>query len=255
MTPAPAYDHQFSVTKLTSFLDVFVTEHDLGVVLVAPFDVRLPRRLADPVEPDLIFFRKGNEPQSGDKLFTGVPDLVVEVLSPKTRRIDKGTKLEIYQEAGIPEYWLVDPLSRTVVTFRLGDAGVYVETASASEGKTVTRQHCRVCGLPYRRSFRRETDQLPASSAKRSASSTIRPPQRLQAHKFLPGVHAAADGAEAVEDGHAAGIGEEVGKGDAAAVGPRSPDSSRAPRPARRLAGRGRHAVFRDRRAESPARA
>ena len=90
------------------------------------------------MEPDLIFFRKGNEPQSGDKLFTGVPDLVVEVLSPKTRRVDKGTKLEIYQEAGVPEYWLVDPLSRTVVFYRLGDAGVYVESVSAGEGKTVT---------------------------------------------------------------------------------------------------------------------
>ena len=120
VTPAPAYDHQFSVSRLNLFLGSLALKKDLGVVLVAPFDVRLPRRLADPVEPDLIFFRKGNEPQSGDKLFTGVPDLVVEVLSPKTRRMDKGTKLEIYQEAGIPEYWLVDPLSRTVVIYRLG---------------------------------------------------------------------------------------------------------------------------------------
>lgn len=138
VTPAPAYDHQFPVTKLTSFLDVFVTKRDLGVLLVAPFDVRLPRRLADPVEPDLVFFRKGNEPQSGDKYFVGVPDLVIEVLSPKSRRVDGGTKLEIYQEAGIPEYWLVDPLSRTVVIFRLGEAGAYVQGARVGEGKTVT---------------------------------------------------------------------------------------------------------------------
>jgi len=90
------------------------------------------------VEPDLIFFRRGNEPQSGDKLFTGVPDLVIEVLSPKTRRVDQGTKLEIYQEAGIPEYWLVDPLSRTVVIYRLGEKRVYEEWARVGEGKTVT---------------------------------------------------------------------------------------------------------------------
>jgi Uma2 family endonuclease len=138
VTPAPAYDHQFSVTKLTSFFDVFVTERDLGVLLVAPFDVRLPQRLADPVEPDLVFFRKGNEPQSGDKYFVGVPDLVIEVLSPKTRRIDQGTKLGIYQDARISEYWLVDPLSRTIVIYQLGEAGTYVEWARVGEGNTAT---------------------------------------------------------------------------------------------------------------------
>jgi Uma2 family endonuclease len=138
VTPAPAYDHQFPVTKLTSFLDVFVTKRDLGILLVAPFDVRLPRHLADPVEPDLVFFRKGNEPQSGDKYFVGVPDLVIEVLSPKSRRVDQGTKLEIYQEAGIPEYWMVDPLARTVLIYRLDEERVYAEWARVGEGKTVT---------------------------------------------------------------------------------------------------------------------
>jgi Uma2 family endonuclease len=140
VTPAPAFDHQFSVSRLSLFLGSVALERDLGVVLVAPFDIRLPRRLADPVEPDLIFFRKGNEPQSGDKLFTGVPDLVIEVLSPKTRRVDQGTKLEIYQEAGIPEYWLVDPLSRTVVIYRLAEIGSYEESARVGEGKTVTSE-------------------------------------------------------------------------------------------------------------------
>jgi Uma2 family endonuclease len=137
VTPAPAYDHQFSVSRLNLFLGGFALERDLGVVLVAPFDIRLPRRLAEPVEPDLVFFRKGNEPRSGDKLFTGVPDLVIEVMSPKSRRVDQGTKMEIYQEAGIPEYWLVDPLSRTIVVYRKGEKGVYKEWARAGEGKTV----------------------------------------------------------------------------------------------------------------------
>jgi Uma2 family endonuclease len=138
VTPAPAYDHQFPVTKLTSFLDVFVTDQDLGVLLVAPFDVRLPERLADPVEPDLVFFRKGNEPQPGDKYFEGVPDLVIEVLSPKTRRADQRTKLQIYRDAGIPEYWLVDPLSRTVLIYRLDEESEYVKWASAREGESIT---------------------------------------------------------------------------------------------------------------------
>ena len=138
VTPAPAFDHQFAVSRLNLFLGGVALRRKLGVVLVAPFDVRLPRRLADPVEPDLIFFRKGNEPQSGDKLFTGVPDLIIEVTSPKTRRVDRGTKMEIYQESGIQEYWIVDPLSRTVEIYRLSEAGSYTEWARAGEGKSVT---------------------------------------------------------------------------------------------------------------------
>jgi len=138
VTPSPIYDHQFCVVSLTLDLGSFIRRGGLGVLLVAPFDIRLPQRLADPVEPDLVFFRKGNEPRTGDKSFTGVPDLVVEVLSPGTSRVDKKIKMSIYREAGIPEYWLVDPESRTVTIHQLSQDGRrYVECARGGAGEVV----------------------------------------------------------------------------------------------------------------------
>jgi Uma2 family endonuclease len=138
VTPAPLFEHQFSVGRLYLHLERVALEKDLGIFLLAPFDIRLPRRLADPVEPDLVFFRKGNAPQEGDKSFRGVPDLVIEVLSPGTRRIDQRIKREVYQEAGIPEFWMVDPKARTLVVLRLDDAGVYAEISRDGEEGVVT---------------------------------------------------------------------------------------------------------------------
>jgi Uma2 family endonuclease len=126
VTAAPIYDHQFAVTELAGELRGFVKARRLGVVLTAPFDVRLPG-VADPVEPDVLFFRSGNEPRTGDKYFVGIPDLIVEVLSPSTSRVDRKVKLAAYQKAGVPEYWLADPKTRTIVVYTLNARGKYDE--------------------------------------------------------------------------------------------------------------------------------
>lgn len=120
VTAAPFPEHQFSVVKLSRFFDEFVSAAGLGMVLVAPLDVKLPAGIASPVQPDVAFFRKGNEPRWGVGCFEGVPDLVVEVLSAGTRRRDQTLKLGAYQDAGVPEYWLVDPKAWTVVIHVLG---------------------------------------------------------------------------------------------------------------------------------------
>ena len=112
VTPAPNYRHQFVIMNLAASFHEFLAERELGVVLPAPFDILLPREIASPVEPDLVVFRSGNIPDWGAKNFAGVPDLVVEVLSPSTRGRDRRIKLRAYEEAGVPggwEYWLVDP--------------------------------------------------------------------------------------------------------------------------------------------------
>lgn len=123
---APIYDHQFSVFELAAELRGFVKPRRLGVVIGAPFDIRLPG-VADPVEPDVVFFKAGNEPKAGDKYFMGPPDLVVEVLSPSTSRLDRKVKFDAYQKAGIPEYWLVDPRMRSIVVYSLNVGGSYDE--------------------------------------------------------------------------------------------------------------------------------
>jgi Uma2 family endonuclease len=136
VSPSPKYGHQYAISMLIRTLGSFVFDHGLGIVLTAPFDV-LMREIATPVQPDLLFLRAGREPHAGDPNFQGAPDLVVEVLSPSNRRYDQKIKLEAYEEAGVPEYWLVDPMSRTAVIYSLGEKGRYCELSRGGEGEAV----------------------------------------------------------------------------------------------------------------------
>jgi Uma2 family endonuclease len=138
VTATPTWPHQVAVSVLSYLLQDFVRKHRLGVVAVAPFDIRLPQRISDPVQPDLFFFRTGNGPRGDDASFEGVPDLVIEVFSPRTRRRDRTVKLDAYRAAGVPECWLVDPKARTVVIYGLSeDRTRYTELARGGVGETV----------------------------------------------------------------------------------------------------------------------
>ena len=136
VSPAPLPKHQFPVGKLIRFFDVSVSDAGLGSVLPAPLDVLLPKGIGSPIQPDLAVFRKGNEPDP-DRAFEGVPDLVVEVLSPRTRRRDKTLKFGAYEEAGVPEYWLVDPDARTVEVYVCEKGNGYVEFVRGGLGEEV----------------------------------------------------------------------------------------------------------------------
>jgi Uma2 family endonuclease len=139
VTPAPAYNHQFAVWQLSRLVGNFVVENDLGVILLAPFDVRLPGGIASPVQPDLAFVRTANQPRPGDGSFKGVPDLVVEVLSPGTRRFDRTVKRAAYRDAGVPEVWFADPMPRRFQVLALSaDGKEYVEQGVFGPGEVLT---------------------------------------------------------------------------------------------------------------------
>ena len=95
-------------------------------VYPAPFAVRLfekdgdrPEDVDTMVEPDLsVICDPGKLDDIGCK---GAPDLVIEVLSPSTQRHDRLTKYNLYQKAGVREYWIVDPSARSVQSFVLED--------------------------------------------------------------------------------------------------------------------------------------
>lgn len=123
---SPNYDHQYTVIQLGAQLLRYVQANGLGIVLTAPFDVILPDGIATPVEPDLLFIRKENQPRRGDASFKGAPDLVVEVLSPRNRHYDRKIKFAAYRDAGVRELWLADPLARSVVVYGWRD-GSFVE--------------------------------------------------------------------------------------------------------------------------------
>ena len=135
VTPAPSGLHQRCVLRLAVLLELArPAEHEL---LFAPFDVRLSRTTV--LEPDLLVFRKG---EATPARLERAPLLVVEVLSPSTRRIDLGTKLLAYQDAGVPAYWLVDPAVPGLTVLRLA-GGSYVEEA------VVTGEEAYDADFPY----------------------------------------------------------------------------------------------------------
>ena len=95
----------------------------LGQIYFAPIDVRLGDHT---LVPDIVFVSRDRLSIVGQKAIVGAPDLVVEILSPSTRRRDLGRKEELYAEYGIREYWVVDPKARSVSVYVLRD-GRYKE--------------------------------------------------------------------------------------------------------------------------------
>ncbi len=137
VSAAPTFDHQFVAARLSRLLGNFVDARDLGVVLFAPFDVNLPA-LTSPVQPDILFIRSENLPRPGDKNFAGVPDLVVEILSPGTSQLDRDVKYSAYEEAGVQEYWLIEPITCEVQVYQqVRGARGFVEAGRFGPGQTV----------------------------------------------------------------------------------------------------------------------
>lgn len=135
---ASGYDHQFAVTKLTRRLDLFVTEKQLGIVLSVPFEVHLTET-SRPVQPDVLFIRTERCPQPGTQFFEGVPDLIVEVISPSSFRLDRKTKFDAYEQAGVAEYWLADPKTRAVEVYTLA-RGEYALLGQYTSDKVIQSQ-------------------------------------------------------------------------------------------------------------------
>jgi Uma2 family endonuclease len=111
--PAPRYGHQSIVTRLTMLLAAHVEAHGLGRVCVSPVDVVLDEALALVVQPDLLFISRDRLGLIDDRIW-GAPDLVVEVLSPRTALRDRTIKLGWYRRYGVKECWLVNRRRQSV---------------------------------------------------------------------------------------------------------------------------------------------
>ncbi len=110
-SPSPSPRHQLAVLLLWRRL------HELaratgGLALAAPIDVVLAEHSV--VQPDVVYVSAPRLGIVGDQRIQGPPDLVVEVLSPGSARRDRDEKLLLYGEAGVREYWLVDPAERQI---------------------------------------------------------------------------------------------------------------------------------------------
>ena len=92
------------------------------IPFIAPTDVRLDRDERTMVVPDVfVICQPDDDRMDNDKYINGAPDLIIEVLSPSTRRKDMFTKLHKYEEAGVREYWIVDPNKEKVIVYIFGE--------------------------------------------------------------------------------------------------------------------------------------
>lgn len=131
VTPSPATRHQFIVQNLALSLGLHVVKDNLGEVLTAPLDVRLSEDTA--FQPDLIFVSNSRAGIILENWIEGAPDLVVEVSSPSTATYDRATKLPLYAEFGVSEYWLVDSQVKTVEVLKLEGKKYFVDATLAGE--------------------------------------------------------------------------------------------------------------------------
>ena len=136
VTAAPNFDHQYTVGEIFAALRTYVRERQLGIVISAPFEVNLPD-IAQPVQPDVLFIAAERAPRPGAEGFTGAPDLIVEVLSQSTARTDRLVKFGAYERAGVREYWLVDPRTRSVEVYSLSEESTYEMAGQYTPGETV----------------------------------------------------------------------------------------------------------------------
>jgi Uma2 family endonuclease len=125
MTSPAGLRHQDLVAFLTTILRAWVRAHNLGIVIPAPFQMRLPAPVDTGREPDIIFVAREHLGRLRNTYVDGPADLVIEITSPESISRDRGTKFVEYETAAIPEYWLIDQERRQVEFYQLGPDGHY----------------------------------------------------------------------------------------------------------------------------------
>jgi len=137
---APSVKHQRISIRFSRLLANALWQTSCQV-FAAPFDVRLTRMRDDKevktvVQPDLCVIC---DPSKLDERgCNGAPDLIIEILSPGNSRTEMKDKFELYQEAGVLEYWVVSPIEKTIQVWTLDEQGIYFSRQPKVEGDTVT---------------------------------------------------------------------------------------------------------------------
>jgi Uma2 family endonuclease len=126
MSPTPRSNHQRISGVLFTNLNLHVTKQHLGEVFHAPFDVYLDEE-ANAVQPDIFFIAKEHSGIIEDHGYVhGVPDLIIEILSPGNKRYDQVTKKSLYERFQVKEYWIVDPETKETTGYEMKE-GIYEE--------------------------------------------------------------------------------------------------------------------------------
>lgn len=139
MSPAPSIKHQEIASNLHYSFRINFQHQDCKVYF-SPIDVRLynhkksiraNKEVYTVVQPDLCVIC--DQSKLDKRGCNGAPELVVEILSPGNTRREMQDKFDLYQEAGVPEYWLVQPLEKVVLVYTLNEKEEYIGLRPAIE--------------------------------------------------------------------------------------------------------------------------
>lgn len=144
VTPAPATRHQRVVLELGAALLGHTKKHG-GAVYVAPTDVFFSD--TNVVEPDVLYVSPATVDRVERKLIRGAPDVVVEVSSPSTRRLELVRKRELYERFGVGEYWFVDLDADRVEIYRR-DGESFGAPHFVGRGETITSPLIATFAIP-----------------------------------------------------------------------------------------------------------
>lgn len=137
MSPAPNRFHQVVSQNLAGLFYISFRKHPCDVY-VAPFDVRLPiksiKKDTTVVQPDIcVVCDKSKLDDAGCK---GAPELMIEILSPNNSKHDLDTKFKLYEEAGVLEYWIVEPVEKMLLVYTLIN-GKFIGLPPQTEGENI----------------------------------------------------------------------------------------------------------------------
>ena len=131
---APSPQHQFLSRNLFRQLDKIIVANNLGEILYAPIDVFLDEYCVP--QPDLVFVSKENAHIITKHGIEGVPDLVVEVISPSSVIRDRIEKKNIYERFGVKEFWLIDAQNEEIEIYVLENSKYeLLSAATSTEGE------------------------------------------------------------------------------------------------------------------------
>ncbi len=136
VSPSPIRRHQRAVARITATFLAYTDEYG-GEVQPAPADVKFSDTTV--LEPDVVYVGPARIGQLTDPRYVDIPpDLVVEVSSPSTRRLDLIKKRGVYEREGVPEYWFVDLDDDQVDVYRLDAVGRYGVPTTLAPGEVLT---------------------------------------------------------------------------------------------------------------------
>lgn len=130
MSPITDVHYQLT-TYLDNVLETYLALNPIGVIRGAPFVMKLAESRR---EPDLQVILQPNVERLTRTFMDGAADICIEVVSEATAVIDYGEKFAEYEQAGVPEYWVIDPIRRVARFHRLNEAGLYQDAAVDAGG-------------------------------------------------------------------------------------------------------------------------